>query len=553
MITKSLIRNHLAILILIVFCLGLFLLRLKFFSNQDFLLGYDSANYAAVADNITKGHGFCVDFVLNFYKKYPEVSHPEDRRLSINSLLIALVFLFTGKTIFSAKLLNIFLGSLSLPLTTYFLARSLQVPKIVGLFAGFSIIVVHNLSEQTHTALADLLFAQFFLLFSISLIKSGVNPRWHYATGIFISLSFLSKTQGIFLLPIWFFHLLFIEKNYAFLKTKYFIGGFVICILLMMPFLSRNYYLFKDPFYSTIKYNAGFDELFDTKPLVFLERYLKVYWDDKPPDYLTEIRNKGLSDNLKKVAQQIINAIHMIGYPLLILSVASLFFLNRKKAGGLLCVIAIYVLTISVFFAFHQRYEIPTIPLLLVLSWSVIYYVITTIFNYNYFQGYNTSRKLLIVCVLCSIVFCAVHKHDLKLFVKGLDRTPLEFGESLKDLAMWAKINLPPSAVVMTHDPALFNFYSGLKAVEIPFDSVEAMEKVISHYRISHAIPWTVDRERYLKLSRSGLGGNINILELNPSILYGNLQKLVKQREATPLYGNRNLKIYALELLSKPK
>jgi len=553
MTTKSLIRNHLAIVFLIVFCLFVFLLRLKFFSKHDFLLGYDSANYAAVADNITKGRGFFVDFVLNFYKKYPEVSHPEDRRLSINSLLIAFVFLFTGKTIFSAKLLNIFLGSLSLPLTTYFLARSLQVPRVVGLFAGFSVVVIHNLSEQTNTALADLLFAQFFLLFCISLIKSGVNPRWNYATGFFIGLSFLSKTQGIFLLPIWFFHLLFIEKNYTLLKKKYFISSFVICILLMMPFFSRNYYLFKDPFYSTIKYNAGFDELFDTKPLAFLEKYLKVYWDDKPPDYLTEIRNKGLFNNFKKVIRQIINAVHMIGYPFLILSIASLLWLNRKKAGGLLWVVVIYVLVISVFFAFHQRYEIPTIPLLLVLSWGAVYYIIGSIFKYNYFQSYNISRKILIVCVLCSVVFCIVHKNDLKLFVKGLNRPPLEFGESLKDLAMWAKINLPPSAVVMTHDPALFNFYSGLKAVEIPFDSVEVLEKVISHYRVSYAIPWTVDSERYLKLSKSGVGGNINILELNPSIPYGNLQILVKQKEATPLYGNRNLTIYTLEVPLKPQ
>lgn len=273
--TKSLLQSHIAIAILIVFCLSVFILRLKLFSKQDFLLGYDSANYAAVADNITKGRGFYVDFVLNFYKKYPEVSHPEDRRLSINSLLIALVFLFTGKTILSAKLLNIFLGSLSLPLTTYFLARSLQLPKVVGLFAGFSVVVVHNLSEQTHTALADLLIAQFFLLFCIALIKSGVNPRWHYAAGIFVGLSYLSKTQGIFLLPIWFFHFLVIEKNNAIFKKKYFIVGFVICVLIMTPFLSRNYYLFKDPFYTSIKYNAPFDELWDTKPLAFLERSLK--------------------------------------------------------------------------------------------------------------------------------------------------------------------------------------------------------------------------------------------------------------------------------------
>jgi hypothetical protein len=552
MTTKSLIRNYLTVAILIVFCLGVFLLRLKFFSKQDVLLGYDSANYAAVADNITKGRGFLVDFVLIFYKKYPEISHPEDRRLSINSLIIAIIFLFTGKTALSAKLLNIFLGSLSIPLTTYSLARSLQLPKVIGLFAGLSVVVVRNLSAQTDTALADLLFAQFFLLFCITLIKSEVHPRWHYAAGIFVGLSFLSKTQGIFLLPIWFFHFLFIEK-YTFFKAKYFIWGFVLCVLFMMPFLSRNYYLFKDPFYTSIKYNAAFDELYDTKPLAFVERSLKVYWDDKPPDYLTEISHKGLLNNFKKVAQQIINALRMIGNPFLILSIGSLFWLNRRKAGGLLGVIAIYVLAISVFFAFHNRYEIPTIPLLLVLSWGTVYYIIAAISKCNYFQGYNTSLKMLIICVLGSMVFCAVHRNDLKLFVKGLDRPPLQFQESLIDLAKWAKINLPPSAVVMTHDPALFNFYSGLKAVEIPFDSVEAMEKVISHYRISHAIPWTVDNERYLELSKSGLGGNINILELNPSIPYGNLKKLVKQKEATHLYGNRNLAIYTLEEPFKPK
>lgn len=553
MTTKSLLRNYLAIIILIVFCLGVFLLRLKFFSKQDFLLGYDSANYAAVADNITKGRGFLVDFVLNFYTKYSEVSHPEDRRLSINSLIIAIIFLFTGKTVLSAKLLNIFLGSLSIPLTTYSLARSLQLPKVIGLFSGLSVMVVRNLSEQTNTALADLLFAQCFLLFCITLIKSGVHPRWHYGAGIFVGLSFLSKTQGLFLLPIWVFHALFIEKNYAIIKTKYFIGGFVLCILLMMPFLSRNYYLFNDPFYTTIKYNAAFDELYDTKPLAFVERSLKVYWDDKPPDYLTEISHKGLFNTFKKVGQQIMNSLRMIGNPFLILSIASLYWLNRRKASSLLCVIAIYVLAISVFFAFHNRYEIPTLPVLLVLSWGAVYYILAAIFRYNYFKEYNPFRKMLIVCVLSSLVFCAVHKNDLKLFIRGLDRPPLQFQESLIDLARWAKINLPPASVVMTHDPALFNFYSGLKAVEIPFDSVEVMEKVISHYRISHAIPWTVDSERYLKLSESGLGGNINILELNPSIPYGNLQKLVKQKEATPLHGNRNLTIYVLGAPLKPK
>jgi hypothetical protein len=71
---------HFSLILLIIRCFVALILR---------TLGYDSANYAAVADNLAEGRGFTVDFVLNFYKQYLAISHAEDRRLSINSLFIS--------------------------------------------------------------------------------------------------------------------------------------------------------------------------------------------------------------------------------------------------------------------------------------------------------------------------------------------------------------------------------------------------------------------------------------------------------------------------------
>ncbi len=544
----SSLRSRVPLITLVSVCAVVFVLRTVSYSRQDFLLGYDSANYADVADNITKGHGFSVDFVLSYFVKYPEISHPEDRRLSINSLFIAVVFLLLGKGAFTAKLLNIFLGSISIPLCTYFLARSLSSFRSVALLAALSTIVIHNLVEQTYTALADLLLAQFFLLFFIFLIKSSTHPKWHYAAGLCAGLAFLTKTQGLILLPLWLIYGIAAGSPVRFFRSRHFFSGVALCVLVMLPFLVRNFLLFRDPFFTTIRYNAPYDELFDTQTQLWQEKTLKVYWGASPPDYSSQFLAVGVRQRLEKLLAQFRQAAHLIGKFFILFPAIYLLMPGAQKQRALLIVIFAYTFVISLIFAFHQRYEIPLIPPLIVLAWGVLADLAHISSRTALFERLSVKPHLLSISIGVSLilVFVLVHRSDFASFESALNARPHPYQESLIDIAKWARHNLPASAVVMTHDPPLFNFYSGLRCVQIPYDEVEALESVMRHYGVTHAVPWTVDRDQYVELAKGPQARNPNMLLLNPGIPYASLQRITK--DSPWLYRNNRLRLYSARM-----
>jgi hypothetical protein len=548
-------KRHFSLILLIVFCLGAFIARAVFFARQDFLLGYDSANYAAVADNLAKGRGFTVDFVLNYYKQYPGISHYEDRRLSINSLFISGFLLVFGKSVFSAKLFNIILGSLLLPITTYYLALSVPFSRRVAFFSGLSVIIVHNLSEQTYTAMADLLFAQFFLLFLISFLRSTGKPSWHYASGIFIGLAFLSKTQGLFLFPVWIICYLIAGRENKYRDRKRFVAGLVLAIVVMMPFLIRNSVLFRDPLYSTIRYQAAYDELFETNTLMWLEKSLKVHWNIEPVSYLSQFLSNGFKYNIVKAANQYRNAYTLVGNIFLFIPLFYIPFWRASRQRLLFILIFLYVTTISLLFAFHDRYEMPVIPILLILCWGFLYKIanIDTGMRIAGRPGLNKWMPVVSSVLLPLLVFGLLHRRDLPNFVAELRQAPLPLQGALVDVARWAKANLPSSAIVMTHDPPSFNFHTGLKCVQIPYDNKDALKSVMQYYGVTYAVPWTLDDERFSRFAKGARGRNINMLLLNPSIPYANLQRVVDEQKSQPLYGNSFLKIYKIDKLSAGK
>ncbi len=541
-------RFSLSLTVLISACVLVFIARAVSYSKQDFLLGYDSANYAAVADNIVKGRGFSVDFVLNYFVKYPSISHPEDRRVSISSLFIAGIFLVLGKGAFAAKLLNIFLGTVSIPLSTYLLASSLSSPRSVALLAGLSTIFIHNLSEQTYTALADLLFAQFFLAFVVSLLKSSTRPGWNYAAGLWAGLAVLTKTQGMILLPIWLIYPIAAGGGIRSIGHRHFLGSLGLCLCVMLPLLARNFLLFGDPLFTTIKYNAAYDELFDTQTLAWEERVLKVYWDAPPPDYSGQIFAGRFSENLGKVFRQLRQAAHLIGNWFLLIPLFYFFMPAARKQRALVAGLIVYTLIISVFFAFHQRYEIPLIPVLVALAWGLLYDLIDSVSQAALLRtaALKPFTSPVWIGIFLAVFFLFAYRHDLTGFREELSLRPHPFQESLIDIAKWARDNLPRSAVVMTHDPPLFNFYSGLKCIQIPYDSQEAVRKVARHYGVTHAVPWTVERDEYIQLAGRLQRANLNILLLNPDIPYASIHRIAQG--GTLRYANSRLRLYAVRM-----
>lgn len=543
--------GHSALLLLGVICAVVLILNIYHLSRRDFLLGYDSANYADVAENLTRGRGFTIDFMLHFFRRYPAVSHPEDRRLSIHSAVIALFFLLFGKSAFAAKLPNILMGSLVLPLTTYVLARSLRIGKRAAFFAAVSVIFAGGVLSQTHTAMADLLFTWFFLLYVYSLYRGLDDSRWLYGAGIFTGLCYLAKTQGLILFPMTLVYYISVKGMVSALKNRHLLLSMLAAAIVMSPFLMRNYRLYNDPFYTTIRYNAGYDEYFESSPLTWWERTFKVYWDAGPPDYRREMLGRRPAELAVKVARQLRYAGRRLGKILWLSLLSVVVFHRRKKVRNLWFLVLTYLLVISLFFAFHGRYEIPLVPVLLILMWGGIAAVVEKAAG-RISAGGVTRRGLFSLekkaAFALTAVFLLLAFPDIRNFTANLHAGPHRFQGDLIEVARWSSENLDKSSVVMTHDPALFNFYSGMRAVQIPYDEEKQIAAVIDHYGVTHVVPWTLGESAYRRvLKETGYRGNINILLLDPSTKYSNLSAAAGDRGAKKLYGNGDLAVFELQ------
>lgn len=137
--------------------------------------------------------------------------------------------------------------------------------------------------HMTTMVACESLLALFFILFWIFAVLGFKKNQYWLASGIAASLTFLTKSIGILLLPIFFLSALWFyrENMRSLILNKYFLGFFVLFFLIASPLFIRNYKVYGTPFYSDSK---------------------AVLWIDKWNDYNSpeEIRKKFTIQNYLK-------------------------------------------------------------------------------------------------------------------------------------------------------------------------------------------------------------------------------------------------------------
>ena len=94
----------------------------------------------------------------------------------------------------------------------------------------------------------DILVSFFILATFYAWIKATKNPKWYIAAGIFFGLAFLSKDVISAFAGVAVLSYAFAQRDFSFLKDKYFWRGFVLSLVIILPW----------HVYETIKFGAAF-------------------------------------------------------------------------------------------------------------------------------------------------------------------------------------------------------------------------------------------------------------------------------------------------------
>ncbi len=244
-------------------------------------VGYcDAAAYAEMADSLSHGRGFEVDYVSwYFIKRSPEVARPEDHWPPLYPAMIAPFFLVLGKTAFAAKLPSLIISCFLLPLLIYFITKELSGSKVASVAAGLGVLFYPFVFEQSLRCLSDILYTSIICASVLFAMKSLDKERFLYPMAISMGLAYYAKGSGLMLIPgIILFHIVARRSIRKVLTNKRFLLAMLIVFLVLLPWLVRNYAHFGDPLFSTQRFVAGFMGYSDWEA-----KTRELYWGEKPP------------------------------------------------------------------------------------------------------------------------------------------------------------------------------------------------------------------------------------------------------------------------------
>ncbi len=247
--------------------------------------GMDAAAYAEVAHSLAEGRGFLNECLMYSYFPsqfaYPDVNHPEAHYPPLFPMLVAPWFQLLGKNAFAAKLLSMLIGSLFLPLVQYLLTRQLSKSRVVALVSAYTVMIFPMFVVRAQLVDEDLLYTLLVLLTCYLALKGGRQGGAYLLMGVTIGFAFLAKGTGILLLPAALIAV-FARAGIAGMRKRRLWAGAVLSLLVISPWLVRNYRAFGDPFFSTQNYTAGhiaFESLEEGNYRLYEDGLIPTVWD----------------------------------------------------------------------------------------------------------------------------------------------------------------------------------------------------------------------------------------------------------------------------------
>ncbi len=484
--------------------------------HTDFIGHADYADNAVVARNFVLGKGMVTNYVAQFYRHYPELSHPSDTWPPLQPLLIAVAFTVLGISTWAAKVPNLIAMAI-LAVVVYRWTRELVSPA-AGLFGATAVLthdylfsgVVYPLND---VALTLILFL--FLLGCTAHLETGVlRPGMAVRLGVLLGLATLAKPSG----ALFAFSLVIpLADQLKRGQLNWRMWGLLAAsaAVVYLPWAVRNMLLFGIPFYSTETHDA-----FVLRYRPPWENIYRIYWDNPPGvrDFLRagwDLWMQTTWDEMRNLWTTF--ALGRLMPPALLLMALGGVVSLRGRAVKLLWVtlpgLTAYTAFIVSYWHVETRYFLPLVPLLTL--WAAYFL--------RGLSGLATRPvRVLMAPAAILLVLCfqggEVVSDSLRYYTSPT---------AIVEAAKWAKTNLPPDAVVMTRNPWEFSFHSERMSVMIPAGTAADAALVAKTYGA-----------RYLQLDHLS----------DPVRPYlGPLYKGSTPKGFTLVYRNPDVLIYALD------
>lgn len=222
-----------------------FVFILIFNPNEGFL-AIDSLGYLQIAENL-KNYNSYSQGVYGHESFVPDVT-----RTPAFPFLLYLFSMFNAP-LWSIILFQLVISSASCAIT-YFISKKLTNSEIISFFTTFIFVFDIPSICFSNYILTDTLFV-FLLLLSITYAvkaRSSKKIKFVLLSGSFLSLAALCRPMAAYLLIGYLFFLLDRVQYVYKVNMVRLLLFFVAFIFLLVPWLGRNYYVFKKPYLSTI-------------------------------------------------------------------------------------------------------------------------------------------------------------------------------------------------------------------------------------------------------------------------------------------------------------
>ena len=513
-----------ALMLVAMFVYGV--VSLTVIARSDWIGHADYAENAVVARNFVQGRGLVVDYVAQFYKEYPGITHPAETWPLLQPLMIVPFFAVFDAETRAAKLPNVFV-MLGLAWMVYVFASRLW-DRRVGLLAGLLTLAHPYFFNSALYPINDLPFTALFFGLAwlvwrwLSPYKGTESSRLNVPSpdgtsnlqpsslilppknweavliGALAGLLVWCKPSGAVLLAglgawgVWTW-LRFHRPGGERIPWRILIVAGVVAILVLSPLLVRNLLTFGQPYFTTESYDAAILRYWNGDPARW-EPIYSVYAGGELPHPRWVIGGKFGYDALFDAVGRNVRWVwergalgspgegdYVLGLLPLGLAALGLAGLTRRVANLFSMVgvaIGVYAAFVLVYWHYEGRYFQVVVPWLLMLAaWGVFW--VWDRLREGLREGVGREWSLLLLPLALILLFgphLAVIREQA-----DRDTRPTGFAATMR----WLRENSTPQDVIMTRDPWELNWYTERKAVMIPYNDLETIKRVAAQYGVT--------------------------------------------------------------------
>lgn len=466
--------------------------------HVDFIGHADYADNAVRAANIVRGHGDVIDYVPQFYRRFPTITHPAETWPPLQVWMIAVFFRVFGVSTVIAKLPNV--AVMAALIAVVAAVGAWRWSRRVGVLAAVFLAATPVLFEDTLFPVNDLVFSLLFAAFVVAVYRAWCEPRvvpapaaalrWRawlpdLLVGASAGLLLLAKPSGGLLIVGAEVAALFIaRRTNVRLRWPGVAVAAAAALIVYAPWAIRNLVTFGAPFHSTESLDAWVQKYDPKQPV---EGIYAVFWGRDLPhprllvgygyDHFLSVQGNQFVRFWSDVTSGALLPRLLIPFVLIGLIVGA----SRRAGFGLVLAGAFVPYTLFVLLYWHDesRYFLVFVPWLLLVAASGIEWTYDALVTWFAGMWQRTLVPLFAALLLLGVLI--PDARDIA--VRAEAQTG---GNALVEVSDWLNANTPPDAVIMTRNPWEVSWHSGRRAVMLPLGSLDDVYAVMRQYHVTY-------------------------------------------------------------------